>query len=111
MPTFPGLAGLLTDAREFLAAVRFARPELLWLLLLLPVLALVNRYAAARRRRATADIGRPAAVAGLQTHPRPRPAVARAGVPARLGRAGARSSPGRGGARATSRALPSAATS
>ena len=70
MLTFsPGLSALLTDAREFLAAVRFARPELLWLLLLLPALALVNRYAAARRRRATADVGRPAAVAGLQTHP------------------------------------------
>src|SRR5205814_5284543 len=46
-----------------------ARPGLLWLLRLLRALALVNRYAAARRRRATADVGRPAAVAGLQTHP------------------------------------------
>jgi Ca-activated chloride channel family protein len=64
-----GLSGFLTDAREFLAAVRFARPDLLWLLLLLPLLALANRYAAARRRRAVAEVGRPAAVAGLQTHP------------------------------------------
>lgn len=64
-----GLGGLATDAREFVAAVRFARPELLWLLLLLPAFALLNRYAAGRRRRATADIGRPAAVAMLGTHP------------------------------------------
>jgi Ca-activated chloride channel family protein len=67
-----GLSGLLTDAREFLAAVRFARPGLLWLLLVLPVLAAANRYAAYRRRRAVAGVGRPAAVAGLSTDPRPR---------------------------------------
>ncbi|MDB5312125.1 MAG: hypothetical protein JWO38_6327 [Gemmataceae bacterium] len=72
-PAIPsGLAGLLTDAREFLAAVRVARPNLLWLLLVLPLLALANRYALIRRRRATGAVGRPAAVAGLQTHPRPR---------------------------------------
>jgi Ca-activated chloride channel family protein len=64
------LAGLLTDAREFLLAVRFARPELLWLLLLLPLLAVANKYAAVRRRRAIAEIGRPAAVVSLQTLPR-----------------------------------------
>lgn len=73
--TFPqlpsGLAGLLTDLREFVAAVRFARPELLWLLLVLPVLAIVDRYAVVRRRRAAALIGRPGAVAGLRTDPRP----------------------------------------
>jgi Ca-activated chloride channel family protein len=69
MTFFPGLSALLTDAREFLAALRFARPDLLWLLLLLPALALVNRYGALRRRKASADVGRPAAVAGLQTHP------------------------------------------
>jgi Ca-activated chloride channel family protein len=67
----PFLAGLLADAREFLLAVRFAHPDLLWLLLLLPVLALANRYAAARRRRAVAAVGRPGTVAGLHTHPRP----------------------------------------
>src|SRR5439155_3904388 len=71
LPALPsGLAGLVTDLREFLAAVRFARPDLLWLLLLLPLLALVNRYAHARRKRATAGLGRPAALAGLQTRPR-----------------------------------------
>ena len=46
-----GLAGLLTDAREFVAAVRLARPDALWLLLLLPVLGLLNRWAARRRLR------------------------------------------------------------
>jgi Ca-activated chloride channel family protein len=69
MTSFPALSALLTDVREFVAAVRFARPELLWLLLLLPALALVNRYGLLRRRKAAADVGRPAAVAGLQTHP------------------------------------------
>jgi Ca-activated chloride channel family protein len=68
----PGLSGLLTDAREFLLAVRFARPDLLWLLLVLPLLVLANRYAVVRRRKATEAVGRPAAVAGLRTHPRPR---------------------------------------
>jgi Ca-activated chloride channel family protein len=70
--TSSGLAGLAADAREFLAAVRFARPEALWLLLLLPVLGLVNRWGARRRRAAVARIGRPAAVAGQLTHPVPR---------------------------------------
>jgi Ca-activated chloride channel family protein len=67
-----GLTGLLTDAREFVAAVRLARPDALWLLLLLPVLGLLNRWAARRRTRAVAAIGRPAAVAGQLTHPRHR---------------------------------------
>ena len=66
------LTNLLADAREFLAAVRFARAEWLLLLLILPLFAALNWYAAARRRRATTAIGRPAAVAGLSTHPRPR---------------------------------------
>jgi Ca-activated chloride channel family protein len=66
-----GLGGLLTDAREFAAAVRFARPAALWLLLLIPLLGLLNRWAARRRRQAVAAIGRPAAVAGQLTHPRP----------------------------------------
>ncbi|MBX9584197.1 MAG: hypothetical protein K2X87_28190, partial [Gemmataceae bacterium] len=66
LPQLPsGLAGLLADLREFVAAVRFARPELLWLLLVLPVLAGVDWYAARRRRRAAGLIGRPGAVAGL----------------------------------------------
>lgn len=72
MPFPSGLTGLLTDAREFLLAIRFAHPNLLWLLLLLPVLTLSNYYSARRRRRAMGEVGRPAAVAGLQTHPRPK---------------------------------------
>lgn len=64
-----GLAGFWADAREFLAAVRFARPEFLWLLLLAPVLALVDRWASRRRRAAVSRIGRPAAVAGQLTGP------------------------------------------
>ena len=67
-----GLTGLLTDAREFVAAVRLARPYALWLLLLLPLLGLLNRWATRRRKSAVAVIGRPAAVAGQLTHPRPR---------------------------------------
>ncbi len=64
-----GLAGLGADAREFLAALRFAHPDALWLLLLLPVLGLLNRWAARRRRKAIGLIGRPAAVAGQLTQP------------------------------------------
>jgi Ca-activated chloride channel family protein len=67
--TSSGLAGFVADAREFLAELRFARPELLWLLLLLPALVFLNRWAARRRRAAVVRIGRPAAVAGQLTHP------------------------------------------
>jgi len=66
-----GLTGLLTDAREFVAAVRLARPDALWLVLLLPLLGLLNRWASRWRKSAIAAIGRPAAVAGQLTHPRP----------------------------------------
>ncbi|MBP3958464.1 VWA domain-containing protein [Gemmata sp. G18] len=69
--TSSGLNGLLTDGREFLAVVRLARPDALWLLLLLPLLGLLNRWAVRRRKHAVATIGRPAAVAGQLTHPRP----------------------------------------
>ncbi len=70
-PNSSGLTGLLTDAREFVGAVRLARPDALWLLFLIPVLGLLNRWAARRRKRAITAIGRPAAVAGQLTHPRP----------------------------------------
>jgi Ca-activated chloride channel family protein len=68
---------LLTDAREFLAAVSFARAVALWLLLLLPLLGLLNYWAERRRRAALATIGRPAAVAGQLTHPEGRVGRAR----------------------------------
>ncbi len=67
--TTSGLAGLAADLRESVSAIRFARPEALWLLLLLPSLGLLNRWASAQRRIAIARIGRPAAVAGQLTHP------------------------------------------
>lgn len=64
-----GLAGFVADARDFLAALRFARPDLLWLLLLAPVFVLFDRWAARQRRRVAERIGRPGAVAGQLTHP------------------------------------------
>ena len=67
-----GLAGFASDAREFLAALRFAHSSALWLLLLLPTLALVNRWSARKRRNAVAQIGRPAAIAGQLTNSVPR---------------------------------------
>jgi Ca-activated chloride channel family protein len=70
--TSSGLAGFATDAREFLTAVRFARVDALWLLLVLPVLGMINRWASRQRRLAVVQIGRPAAVAGQLTHPVPR---------------------------------------
>ncbi len=70
--TSSGLGGLLTDAREFLAAVRFARVDALWLMLLLPAMSLLNWWAIRQRTRAMNTIGRAAAVAGQLTHPRTR---------------------------------------
>ncbi|HEX4612302.1 MAG TPA: VWA domain-containing protein [Urbifossiella sp.] len=71
IPPLPsGITGVLTDTREFLLAVRFARPELLAAFLILPVLALLNAHAARRRRKASDAVGRPAALAGLLTRPR-----------------------------------------
>ncbi len=64
-----GLTGLASDLREFVAAVHFTRVEALWLLLVLPALGLLDRWAARCRRSTTAQIGRPAAVAGQLTHP------------------------------------------
>jgi Ca-activated chloride channel family protein len=65
----PGLSGLAADLREFVAGVRFAHSDMLWLLLLLPVLGLLNRWSTRQRRDAMALVGRPAAVAGQLTHP------------------------------------------
>ncbi len=69
LATASGLAGFAADARDFLVALRFARPELLWLFLLFPLFALLNRWAARRRRLAIAKIGRPNAIAGQLTQP------------------------------------------
>jgi len=66
-----GLSGLATDVVVFCGATRSARPEVLALFALFPVLALADRYAAVRRRRAGNAIGRPAALVALRTHPRP----------------------------------------
>lgn len=65
-------SGLAADAREWLAALKFARPGVLWLLLLSVPLAILNWWAARRSRAALALIGRPGAVAGQLTYPRPR---------------------------------------
>jgi Ca-activated chloride channel family protein len=73
LPHLPsGLGGLIADAREFIAAVRFARPEALWLFVLFALFAITNRYAAWRRRIEADRIGRASALANLQTQPRPR---------------------------------------
>jgi Ca-activated chloride channel family protein len=64
-----GLAGFAADAKEFLAALRFARPVMLWLLVLLPLLGVLNYRANRRRRLTIAQIGRPGAVAGQLTQP------------------------------------------
>ncbi|MCE9562432.1 MAG: VWA domain-containing protein [Planctomycetes bacterium] len=64
-----GLAGFAADARDFLVALRFARPELLWLFLLFPVFALLDRWAISRQRSSNAKIGRPSAIAGQLTQP------------------------------------------
>jgi Ca-activated chloride channel family protein len=70
LPPLPsGLHALGADARRFLAAVRFARPELLWLSLVPVALSVVAFIAARRRRNALALVGRPAAVFGLLTRP------------------------------------------
>jgi Ca-activated chloride channel family protein len=67
-----GLSGLSADAREFLAAARFARPEAVWLLLLLPAVGLLNVWARRRSRLAAGMVGRTATVAGHRTPARVR---------------------------------------
>ena len=62
-----GLASVWADVKQFLAAVRFARPGLLWLSLAPILLAVVGLFAARAKRRQVAEFGRPAAVAGLLT--------------------------------------------
>jgi Ca-activated chloride channel family protein len=62
-----GVAAAWADVKQFLAAVRFARPGLLWLSLLPVVLAILSYFATRKRRKHVAEFGRPAAVAGLLT--------------------------------------------
>lgn len=64
-----GLAGFVADVRDLLVALRFARPELLWLFLLFPVFFLFDRWGARRQQAAIAKIGRPVALAGQLTQP------------------------------------------
>jgi Ca-activated chloride channel family protein len=71
LPTFQsGLHAAWADARQFLAAVRFARPGLLWLSLVPVAVSLVAWLAARRQRGRLLALGRPGAVAGLNTMPR-----------------------------------------
>jgi Ca-activated chloride channel family protein len=58
---------LLTDLGAFLAAISFARPALLGLLLILPVLVLLDRFARWQRQRAISTLGQPAAIRALST--------------------------------------------
>ena len=63
------LSSAAADAREFVAGVRFAHPDLLWLALV-PVALLVLAAVTRRRRRSTlAAVGLPTAVAGLVVRP------------------------------------------
>lgn len=74
LPPMPsGLVAVWADVRQFLAALRFARPDLLWLSLLPVVLSILAFVAARRQRSALGQVGRPAAVFGLLTRsPTPR---------------------------------------
>lgn len=62
-----GLATAWADAKEFLAAVRFARPWVLWLSLLPIAVGIVGWVAGRWHRRRLVLLGRPGAVAGLVT--------------------------------------------
>ena len=79
LPPFPtGFHAFWADVRQFLAAVQFARPGLLWLALVPVVFSVVAYVASRRQRNAIAQVGRPAAVFGLLTR------QARPSRPARL---------------------------
>src|SRR5262245_11320318 len=74
LPPLPsGLAAVWADVRQFLSALRFARPGLLWLSLIPAVLSILAYVAARRQRSSLGQVGRPAAVFGLLTRaPTPR---------------------------------------
>src|SRR5438105_3957754 len=70
-PSFQtGLHAAWAGARQFLAAVRFARPGLLWLSLVPVALSLVAWAATRRQHGRLLALGRPGAVAALNTRPR-----------------------------------------
>ena len=104
----PGVSAAWADVRQFVAAVRFARPEWLWLGLAPFAIGLIAWWTARRAQVRATAIGRPAAVARLAAGPRPGGAFARfarglawvllilglAGL--RWGRGGGAGPPGRG---------------
>src|SRR5262245_13597739 len=67
----PGLSAAWADARQFLAAARFARPDWLWLGFAPLVIGLTAWWSTRRARARAVALGRPAAVARLATGPRP----------------------------------------
>ncbi len=70
--SFSGLTGFAEDTRDFFAALRFARPALLGLLGLIPIMGLLEVWARRRRRSALDRIGRSATVRGQFTNAQPR---------------------------------------
>lgn len=68
---------VLVELREFLANVRFARPNILWLLLAPLVFTLIRRWIVRRDRYRMANLGRPGAIAALRTGFETRPFLAR----------------------------------
>jgi Ca-activated chloride channel family protein len=73
----PGLSAAWADVRQFVAAVRFTRPEWLWLGLAPFAIGLIAWWTARRAQVRATAIGRPAAVARLAAGPRPGGAFAR----------------------------------
>lgn len=68
---------VLADLREFLNDVRFARPAVLWLLVLPVLYAAVRRRLARRDQIRLASVGRPGAIAALRTGVGTRPGLVR----------------------------------
>lgn len=71
LPSFQsGFAAFWVDARQFVTAVRFARPGWLWLSVVPIALSIVAFVAARYSRRSLATLGRPSAIFALLTRPR-----------------------------------------
>lgn len=60
-----GLSGAWTDLREFLAAIRWARPGLLWLSFVPPALLLLDWWARRQNRAVAERLGRASAIRNL----------------------------------------------